>query len=119
MNLRDTLLKFLFPDRCVGCESWGELFCKRCLHQLAPYPEDSYPAQLDAVYVAWVYSGPLQQAIHGLKYHGQRRVATALAAHVVAALPERRCTEHSSLSPCMPSAGRARLQPERGDRARA
>jgi ComF family protein len=86
MNAFNALLSFLFPDRCVGCGGWGALFCQTCLRQLSPYPHDSYPAQLDAVYVAWIYGGPLQHAIHALKYKGQRRVAAALADHLMAAM---------------------------------
>lgn len=85
------LLDLLFPDRCAGCGGGGGLFCDRCAASLAPYPAEAPPAGLDGAAVGWIYSRPLQQAIHRLKYLRVRRVAVPLgdllARQVCGALP--------------------------------
>lgn len=72
------LLDLLFPDCCAGCGGGGGLFCPRCAAGLTPYPAEAPPDGLDAAAVGWIYSRPLQQAIHRLKYLRVRRVAVPL-----------------------------------------
>lgn len=85
------LLDLLFPDRCAGCGGGGGLFCARCAASLTPYPARRPPDGLDGAAVGWVYSRPIQQAIHRLKYTRVRRMAVPLgdllARQVGGALP--------------------------------
>lgn len=74
----ESLLALLFPDRCVGCQTLGALLCANCCAALQPYPPQPV-AGLDDALVAFVFDGPLRQAIHQLKYHKQRRMAAPLA----------------------------------------
>jgi ComF family protein len=78
-QLVDGLLELLFPDRCLACDGCGSLFCAACRAKLRPYPPEEPTAGLDGVSVAWIYEGPVQRAVHRLKYGGQRRGARALA----------------------------------------
>lgn len=84
-SITDQVLGFLFPDRCAGCGRSGSLFCAVCRSQLHPYAARKHlslgsaatPA-LDDARVAFVFEGPLREAIHCLKYTRIRRVAEPL-----------------------------------------
>ena len=79
-SLIESLLTFLFPDRCAGCQRLGELFCASCQASLVPYPDilsESFDG-ITHVHIAFVYQTPLREAIHQLKYHRLRRVARPL-----------------------------------------
>ncbi len=82
-TLLDTLLKLLFPDRCVGCRQLGDLFCPVCRAALVPYPggdRRAAPASLHSVHIAFLFQSPLREAIHQLKYRRVQRVAQPLGA---------------------------------------
>ncbi len=80
-TLADNLLSLLFPDQCAGCQRLGSLFCSACQALLRPYPPDSRPFPfIDAASVAFVFAGPLRDAIHRLKYERVRRIAGPLGA---------------------------------------
>ncbi|MGQ9550220.1 MAG: ComF family protein [Roseiflexus sp.] len=78
----DHLLSLLLPDRCVGCNQLGALLCDTCRHRLVAY--DGEPPQvtdhLTGVRVAYVFDGPLRQAVHQLKYRSRQRAARPLGA---------------------------------------
>lgn len=78
-NLLNSLLELLFPDRCAGCKRTGALLCARCRDVLNIYTGTvrRLPA-LDGVSIAYVYQGPLRDAIHQLKYRRRRRMAGPL-----------------------------------------
>jgi ComF family protein len=79
-TLVETLLAFLFPDRCVGCRRGGSLLCDACRAALRPYPGGlrNQPASLSEVRIVYLFDGPLRAAVHQLKYRRQRRVARPL-----------------------------------------
>jgi ComF family protein len=89
-QLLERLLALLFPDRCGGCERLGELFCSECQALLHPYPTgaDRFPDALSEVRIAFLFGGPLRQAVHAFKYRRVRRLARPLgslmASHVAA-----------------------------------
>lgn len=86
-SLADALLALLFPDRCAGCQQVGALLCPECQAALRPYalPLPALPS-LDAAEVAFVFAGPLRDAVHVLKYRRIQRMAaplgTLMAAHL-------------------------------------
>ena len=92
------LLDWLFPPRCGGCGELGSWFCPRCRGLVQPLVEPICSRcgrqlevrgeactcrrrlrALDAVRSAAVYDGPLERAIHRLKYQGRRPLARVLA----------------------------------------
>ena len=81
-------LDAFFPPRCVACDAWGQApFCFVCSE-----------ANLDGDYSAligfgpvrslWMYGGPVQQAVHRMKYGRQLQVAQALASQVPKLVPD-------------------------------
>jgi ComF family protein len=87
----DALLGLLFPDRCAGCRRLGGLFCGACRATLTGYggEDDLALADLTAVRIAFVFDGPLREAIHTLKYARRRRMARPLGALLAAHLRAR------------------------------
>lgn len=85
-NLADKLLGVLFPDRCVGCGSLGNLLCPACRAQLRPLPHpprslthaNGTNSSLKEARAAYVFEGPLREAIHALKYNRVKRIAPIL-----------------------------------------
>lgn len=83
------LLDLLLPPRCPGCEREGNVLCGDCagplwrrLDEPAGVPL-GLPATLpsDVVQLEWcgTYSGTVRDALHALKYHGERRLAVPFA----------------------------------------
>ncbi len=97
-------LDFLFPPRCAGCNKWGERYCASCQEQTKligssicqvcgePYPgtfrhvcqrcqtEELYYSSLRS----WAYfEGPIQRAIHKLKYKKDLGLGEKLAQPLV------------------------------------
>lgn len=69
-------LDFLFPPRCAGCGTRGTPLCLACAAAV-----ERYPAGHDrGTIAAFVFTGTVRECIHALKYDGQRRYATILAA---------------------------------------
>jgi len=63
-------LDLLFPPVCVACERVGTLLCERCVADFTPLTVElsrAAPPLSDKVALG-VFSGPLQTAIHALKY---------------------------------------------------
>lgn len=101
-RLRTTILDLLFPPRCVGCKKRSAWFCNACLaavSRIAPplcrccgeplerpgarpgdlcYNCRREPLQIDGIRSVALFAGPLRQAVHHLKYTGQRDLASAL-----------------------------------------
>jgi ComF family protein len=105
------LLDLLLPAACGGCGRHGGLLCDECRGKLNPAaPEqDLFLLPSPGVVVgealrlamaAFVYEGPLQRALHRLKYVGAANLASLLAD---AALP--------ALDPLLALSGPAPLQP--------
>ena len=91
------LLDLLFPTRCAGCGSLGDLFCATCRGQVLLVPQPvctrcgkplaqagRCPAcrdasfQVSAIRSAAVYRDPLSQAIHEFKYNGRKQLSQPL-----------------------------------------
>jgi ComF family protein len=97
-RLRTTFLDLLFPPRCVGCQKRGVWFCAACLAavpRIVPplcrccgeplkhsgdlcYNCRREPLQIDGIRAVALFEGPLRQAVHHLKYTGQRDLASSL-----------------------------------------
>ncbi len=105
-------LDLLFPPSCVGCGRSGSHFCDACAQQVrpvdpplcahcgrqqdrpvarcvmcAPSPDGSpAPAEmLTLSRAATLFTWPVREAIHDLKYAGRRELARPLARYLVAA----------------------------------
>ena len=86
----ETLLDWVFPPKCGGCDKAGQWFCDACQNQIAyiktppialPYPDPSLedsPSLRHVHAVAW-FEGPLQNLIHNFKYKGQKALRKPLA----------------------------------------
>ena len=68
----ERLASLLFPDRCVGCQKAGTLFCHSCkAKSRKERKENTSLPFLDKVYHWGPYSNKaLQSALKHLKYHG-------------------------------------------------
>jgi len=107
---RDQLLKagnvvldLVYPPRCPGCGAMGKLFCDTCRAMVEPvYPPvcrlcgapgvsglcpacRRTPTSLEGIVAAAYFSGPLRDAIHSLKYQGNRALAAPLSAYLLEA----------------------------------
>jgi ComF family protein len=90
----DRLLDLALPAACVGCGREGDAFCARCRPALAArrgvpaglpigLPSD-VPAPLLQLEWCAPFRGPVREALHALKYAGERRLEEALGAAVAA-----------------------------------
>lgn len=100
-------LDLLFPRRCVGCGTEGRFLCSRCLasvtaltppwctHCGRPWRDAGLcsncrvrPQHLAGIRAAFIYEGPLREAILQFKYRGVSAMADELAplvhAHLIA-----------------------------------
>ncbi len=78
-QLVTTALDFFFPPRCIQCNRAGSLLCARCQDQIRvppPYTEPGNP--LTECRSTADFGGPIQQAIHSLKYKGRWSYAVPL-----------------------------------------
>ena len=82
----ERFLQWLFPDACLGCAARGALLCDQCL-QIAPRYSDA-PPQTGAqqMFIGFLYTGLVREALLLLKYCGQRRYARVLARGVASQL---------------------------------
>lgn len=97
-NLTRAALELLFPTPCAGCGRDGGIICPSCAAQLtpltapycptcaAPGPNQicawcqQFPRGFDSLRAPFRFEGPLRQAIHRLKYNGEKTAAKPLAA---------------------------------------
>lgn len=93
----EAALDFFFPRTCVGCGAHGQLLCSNCVRQVAvlgpacprcarPQASDmtcatcwTRTSSLDGIRAPYRFHGALRTAIHELKYHRLRSIATPLA----------------------------------------
>ena len=97
-RLRAAALDFLFPPRCAACGRAGALLCDSCVAAFQPAggqrcPRCWAPASAascgrceiappayDTLRAAFVFAGPLRQAVHAIKYDGHTAIAAPLVA---------------------------------------
>jgi len=85
-----SLLDLLLPPHCPGCGREGVLLCAACEQPLLRRLDEPAGAPLGApvampdhlVQLEWcgTYSGSVREALHALKYRGERKLADPLAA---------------------------------------
>lgn len=80
------LLNLVFPATCVGCGRVGDLLCATCRTEFAPGVVSAEPPRspLAAIAGLGVFAGPLQKAVHALKYEGLTAMAGPLGQHLAA-----------------------------------
>ncbi len=75
-----TALEVIFPSVCVGCDRVGVLLCEHCIEAIEEPPLPPSPSGEIADFVAvGAHTTALREAIHALKYEGERRMGEALA----------------------------------------
>ena len=82
-----SLLDLIFPPVCVGCGRVDALLCAHCRETFIPpqLPTNTLPPSISEALALGDYTGPLQKAVHALKYDR----LTALAAPLGAMLADR------------------------------
>ena len=90
--LGDRLLDLAFPARCPGCGREGAPICDRCRPALFGHlarPAGTLiglPSEIPSpiVQLEWcgAFEGVIRTSLHGLKYSGERRLATLLGAAI-------------------------------------
>lgn len=100
------MIDLFYPPRCAGCGRMGQFFCDACRErtETPPWPACrrcgqpgvsdalcptcfSTPSHLDRIVAAALFTHPLRDAIHDLKYANVRSLADPLAALLIAAWP--------------------------------
>jgi ComF family protein len=84
------ILDLLLPPSCAGCGLEGVALCPRCARPLQRRSTEppgipvglDVPLPLGLVQLEWcaAFTGPVRDAIHALKYRGERRLAEPLGA---------------------------------------
>ena len=85
-SLIDQILDFVFPPRCAACRRRGALLCAACCAACRLVPDTANQEQhrrlaspfLASTAGAYIFEGPVREAIHLLKYHRRARVAVPL-----------------------------------------
>ncbi len=105
----NSVINLFFPPQCVNCPRVGQLLCDYCAQQATP-PQQSLcqrcgrmqdtPSatctlcmRTDQWTLTWaraatLYTGPIQAAIHALKYNGEKELAHYLARYLVVAFQQ-------------------------------
>src|SRR3954471_18496949 len=91
-SLTGVALDLAFPAACAGCGREGAALCERCVTTLDARLElprrtpIGLPAEIPRtlLQLEWCapFTGPVRDALHQLKYSGERRLATPLGAAV-------------------------------------
>lgn len=81
--LKEGLVTALFPPACAACGALdSEPFCATCAHQIEWAPTFAL-SEVEGVWAAYRYEGPVREAIHALKYGARpelgRRLGRAMA----------------------------------------
>ena len=86
------ILDLLLPATCAGCGLEGTPLCTRCARPLRRRIDEppgipvglAIPVPAGLVQVEWcaAFTGPVRDAIHVLKYRGERRLAEPLGAAI-------------------------------------
>lgn len=96
-----SLLDLLYPPQCAGCGCMGALLCATCQARIELLPAPACPrcghpalaaelcpecraspSHLDAIVATAVFTHPLREAIHALKYRNVAALAGPLGAHM-------------------------------------
>ncbi|MBX3028708.1 MAG: ComF family protein [Chloroflexi bacterium] len=87
-------LDLLLPPTCAGCGTEGAPLCERCLVPLGRRRDEPpgvpvgllEPLPPGIVQLEWCasFTGPVRDAVHALKYRGERRLAGPLGAALAA-----------------------------------
>ncbi len=85
-TLIDQILDFVFPPRCAACPRRGALLCSACCASCRLVPDSANQEQhrrlaspfLASTAGAYIFEGPVREAIHLLKYHRRTHVAMPL-----------------------------------------
>ena len=83
----ERLLQWIYPDLCIGCGKLGHLVCAACLARAPRYSDPLPDVGAQHVYVCFVYTAVIRQALLLLKYCGKRRYARVLATTLVDTVP--------------------------------
>jgi ComF family protein len=80
------LLNLVFPPTCVGCGRVGDVLCSTCLASLDPgvIAAETPRPPLAGLAGLGIFSGPLQEAVHALKYEGLTDLAGPLGDRLAA-----------------------------------
>src|SRR3954451_10521323 len=91
-RLTGAALDMAFPAACAGCGREGAALCERCVTALDARLElpggtpIGLPAEIPGtlLQLEWCapFTGPVRDALHQLKYSGERRLATPLRSAV-------------------------------------
>ena len=97
-NLTRAALDFLFPAPCAGCGRDGGIICPSCAGRLTPLTApycpicaapgvsgicaecQNFPRGFDSLRAPYRFEGLIRNAIHRLKYNGEKTAAKPLAA---------------------------------------
>lgn len=83
----NSALDLVFPPRCVHCQQPGALLCANCQLLIQPSPAVYDNAGvLSGQRATAIFDGPIQSAIHELKYKNKQRIADLLADRLIAEL---------------------------------
>ena len=103
-RIAGTFLDLVFPLSCIVCQREGHYVCDGCEAKLpkleAPYctscarPGSGTPCwwckatepAFDGITTPYLFTGPVREAVHSLKYRGVRAAAPAIAKLIAAAL---------------------------------
>ena len=91
------VLNLIFPARCIGCRGRGSWLCVSCQAKLTPLPAEHCkvcalpvqgvlscsacwrdPPAFDSLTCGFLFEGIIRDAIHRLKYRGERHLATPI-----------------------------------------
>lgn len=94
----DLILDLLFPPKCMGCGCWGSWLCDECVSKIrfiekpfcfscgAPLEEWGVcqlcarePHFLEGIVSVAYFEGPIQKAVHFIKYRGRTAAVSTLA----------------------------------------
>lgn len=100
----ERVLDLVFPPRCAGCGVSGTPLCPACVAAVTYVA----PAVVGGVVAALHFDGATRGCIHALKYEGQRRYATILAALARPALAHLPVPDALVPVPLAPARARAR-----------
>lgn len=85
MKIKNSILKHLFPERCVGCNSYPHIICNQCIQKLTNAEEKCYICKTDSenfkthyncthnnslnnLFINFSYSPTIEKLVISLKY---------------------------------------------------
>src|SRR3990172_7599408 len=89
--IKEYLLDFLFPKKCVSCSASGSWLCNVCIKQIE-FLDHFLIRQdfrnLSGVIAFFKFKGPLREALHAYKYESVKELANTLAYLLVKQIKE-------------------------------